>query len=160
VSEAAPTPTAVALLWYEDLAVGSSWVSGRRTVTEADVVAFAGVSGDFNPLHVDEVAASAGPFGRRVVHGALVFSMATGLRQQMGIFNGSLKALMEIRSWRFTAPVFIGDTIAAVTTVVSMKETQRPGQGVVVQRVDVVNQDGATVQTGEFVSLVLKRPGG
>lgn len=158
MSDGAPTPTVLGRLWYEDLAVGSSWVSSRRTVTEADVVTFAGVSGDFNPLHVDEVAAAAGPFGRRLVHGALVLSMATGLRQQMGIFNGSLKALLEIRSWRFTAPVFIGDTIAAVTTIESMKETKRPGQGVVVQRVEVVNQDGDVVQAGELVSLVLGRP--
>lgn len=157
---AAPAPSDLGRLWYDDLAVGDAWTSARRTVTEADVTTFAGVSGDFNPLHVDEVFATEGPFGQRLVHGALVFAIATGLRQQMGIFAGSMKALLELRSWRFQRPVFIGDTVAAVTTIASMKESSNGTQGVVVQRVDVVNQDGETVQSGEMVSLIRRRPGG
>jgi acyl dehydratase len=145
--------------YFDDMPVGTRWVSGRRTITESDVASFAGLSGDFNPLHVDELAAAEGPFGRRVAHGALVLSMATGLRQQMGVFHGSIRAFLELRSWKFLAPVFAGDTIAAVTTVVSARETSKPDQGVVVQRVDVVNQDGTVVQSGEFVSLIGRRPG-
>jgi acyl dehydratase len=155
-----PEPDATGRLYYEDMTVGTRWVSPRRTVTEADVSAFAGLSGDFNPLHVDEVAAQAGAFGRRVAHGALVLSIATGLRQQMPIFRGSLRALLELRSWRFLAPVFMGDTIVTVNTVESSRETSNPKQGIVVQRVDIVNQRGETVQSGELVSLVSRRPGG
>jgi 3-hydroxybutyryl-CoA dehydratase len=154
----APEPTILGRRWFDELKVGESWTSARRTLTEADVVAFAGVSGDFNPLHLDQVFAEAGPFGRRVVHGALVLSVATGLRQQLGVFNGSLKALLELRSWRFHAPVFIGDTVAAVTTIESLRETSTPGQGIVVQRVEVVNQDDLAVQSGELVSMMLSRP--
>jgi acyl dehydratase len=159
VPATAPEPDAVGRLYFEDMTEGTRWVSPRRTITEGDVSTFAGLSGDFNPLHVDEVYAESGPFGRRVAHGALVFSIATGLRQQMPIFRGSLRALLELRSWRFLAPVHLGDTVTVVTTVASARETSRPDQGIVVQQIDVVNQRGETVQSGEMVSLVTRRGG-
>jgi acyl dehydratase len=152
----APEPDATGRLYFEDMPVGTRWVSPRRTITEADVSSFAGLSGDFNPLHVDSVFAERGPFGRRVAHGALVFSIATGLRQQMPVFRGSLRAMLELRSWRFLAPVHIGDTLAVITTVASARETSKPDQGLVVQQVDVVNQRGEAVQAGEMVSLVAR----
>lgn len=151
-------PDALARCYFEDMPVGTRWVSQRRTLTEADVVAFAGVSGDFNPLHTDETFAAAGPFGRRVVHGLLVLAVATGLRQQMGVFFGVVRAFAEIRTWSFKRPVFMGDTVTVVTTVVEARPTSKPGQGVVDQRVDVVNQDGEIVQTGVFVTLIATRP--
>jgi acyl dehydratase len=156
-SAGAPEPDSTGRLYFEDMTVGSRWVSPRRTVTEADVSSFAGLSGDFNPLHVDGVFAEAGPFGARVAHGALVFSIATGLRQQMPIFRGSLRALLELRSWRFLAPVHLGDTVSVITSVLSTRETSRPDQGIVVQELDVVNQRGESVQSGEMVSLVARR---
>ena len=152
-----PEPDAIGRLYFEDMPVGVSWVSPRRTITEADVVAFAGVSGDFNPLHVDQVFAERLTYGARIAHGNLVLAVASGLRQQMPIFRGSLRALLEYRSWKFLAPVFFGDTIVVVTTVIEARETKRPDQGVVVQQVDVVNQDGETVQSGELVSLVARK---
>jgi acyl dehydratase len=152
-----PEPDAFGRLYFEDMEVGASWVSPRRTITEADVSAFAGLSGDFNPLHVDAVFAAEGAFGRRVAHGALVLSVATGLRQQMPIFRGSMRALLELRSWRFLRPVFFGDTVAVVSTVESARETSKPNQGIVVQRIEVVNQEGEPVQVGEMVSLVARR---
>jgi acyl dehydratase len=155
-----PEPDALGRLYYEDMPVGASWVSPRRTITEADVVAFAGVSGDFNPLHVDQVFAEKLTYGARIAHGNLVLAVASGLRQQMPIFRGSLRALLEYRSWKFQAPVFFGDTIVVVTTVIEARETKRPDQGVVIQRVDVVNQDNETVQTGELVSLVARKEAG
>jgi acyl dehydratase len=153
----APEPDSIGRLYFEDMPVGASWVSPRRTIGEAEVSAFAGISGDFNPLHVDQVFAEQGGFGRRIAHGTLVLAVASGLRQQMPIFRGSLRALLEFRSWKFLAPVFFGDTVAVITTVESARETSRPDQGVVVQRVDVVNQDGKTVQSGELVSLIARR---
>jgi len=145
-------------LYLDDLSEGMQFRSPRRTVTESDLMTFAGVSGDFNPLHIDEPFAREHGFGRRVVHGALVLSMATGLRQQMGTFNGSMRAMLELRSWKFRAPVFVGDTIGTETTVLEVRSTSDPSRGVVVQRVDVVNQDGELVQTGELVSLIASRP--
>jgi acyl dehydratase len=151
-------PDAVARCYFEDMTLGRQWVTQSRTITEADVVAFAGLSGDFNPLHVDETFAAAGPFGRRVVHGLLVLSVATGLRQQSGVFAGVVRAFAEVRKWTFQRPVFIGDTVTVVTTVLSTRETSRPGQGVVEQRVDVVNQNGEIVQSGIFVTIIAGRP--
>jgi acyl dehydratase len=144
-------------LYFDDLAVGDRFVSARRTITEADIVGFAGLSGDFNPLHTDAVFAAEATFGARVAHGALILSVATGLRQQSGLWAGTLKALLEIRSWRFQAPVFPGDTIAAVTIISELRPTASAGQGVVVQRVEVVNQDERVVQAGELVGLVRTR---
>ncbi len=152
-----PEPDAFGRLYFEDMEVGRSWVSPRRTIGEGDVSAFAGLSGDFNPLHVDEVFAAESAFGKRLVHGALVFAIATGLRQQMPIFRGSMRAMLELRGWKFQRPVFIGDTVVVVTTVAEARETSKPDQGVVVQRVDVVNQEGETVQSGELVSLMTRR---
>ncbi|MBV9337060.1 MAG: MaoC family dehydratase N-terminal domain-containing protein, partial [Solirubrobacterales bacterium] len=118
---------------------------------------FAGVSGDFNPLHTDEVFAADTPYGGRIAHGALVLAIATGLRQQMGLFNRTLRGLLEIRSWPFLAPVRAGDTVEAVTTITELRPTRKSDRGVVVQRVDVNNHQGETVQSGELVTLVQVR---
>lgn len=139
---------------YEDLTVGLRWSCGRRTVTEADVAAFAGVSGDFNPIHVDAVHAAETPFGERIAHGALVLSIATGLRQQHGAFRGTLKAWAGIREWRFLAPVLIGDTVEVACEIVERRATRDPTAGLVIQRVDVSNQRGELVAGGELVTLV------
>lgn len=145
-------------LYYEDLTVGRRFETPRRTVTEADLVRFAGVSGDFNPLHMDEEFAKTTPFGRRVAHGTLVLAISQGLRQSTGDFHGTLMALLEIRSWRFLAPVHIGDTVGATTEISEMRETSRSDRGLVVQRVRVTNHHGEVVQEGELVSLVRRRP--
>jgi acyl dehydratase len=144
-------------LFYEDVDVGMRFESPARTITEADLVNFAGVSGDFNPLHTDEEFARGTPFGRRVAHGMLALSAVTGLRQRMGIFEGTLLAFLEIRSWRFAGPVFPGDTIRAVNEVAERRETSRPDRGVIVQRITVLNQRDETVQEGEFVTMLRRR---
>ena len=90
-------------LHFEDVEVGFRFETPRRTITEADLVAFAGVSGDFNPLHTDAVFAAQTIYGERIAHGALIVSLATGLRQRAGLFDGTLMGLLEIRSWRFIA---------------------------------------------------------
>jgi acyl dehydratase len=144
-------------LTYEDLAVGFRFETARRTVTEADITAFCGVSGDFNPLHTDAVFAAGTAYGERIAHGALVLSLATGLRQRLGLFDGTLLGLLEIRTWKFLAPVRIGDTIRVANEVTEMRETSNPRRGVVVQRVEVINQHDDVVQSGEFVLMVARR---
>lgn len=146
-------------LHFEDLAVGMHFDTPGRTITEADLVNFAGVSGDYNRLHTDEEFARTTLFGRRVAHGTLVLSLTAGLRQRTGVFEGTLLALLEIRSWRFLKPVFIGDTMRVTTTIQDLRETSNTERGVVVQRIDVVNQRGETVQQGELVSLIRRRAG-
>ena len=144
-------------LHFDDLAVGMRWVSARRTVTEADIAAFAGVSGDFNPIHVDAEYASGTVFGGRVAHGGLVLAIATGLRQQQGTFRGTLKAWLGMREWHFTAPVRIGDTVHVITEVTELRDTKDPLAGLAIQRVEVRNQRDETVAKGEFVTLMHRR---
>jgi acyl dehydratase len=144
-------------LHYEDLDVGQRWLTGARTVTEADIVAFAGLSGDFNPIHVDAEHAATTRFGERIAHGALVLAIATGLRQQQGVFRGTLKAWLGMREWRFQAPVRIGDTIQVVAEIKERRETKDPAAGLVVQAVEVHNQRDEVVASGEFVTLMARR---
>ena len=143
-------------LTFEEVEVGMRFETPARTIVEADLANFAGVSGDFNPLHTDAVFAVETPYGRPIAHGALVLAVVTGLRQRMGVFDGTLLGFLEIRSWKFKAPVFPGDTIRAVNEVAELRATSNPGRGVMVQRIEVLNQRDEVVQEGEFVAL-LKR---
>ena len=129
----------------------------RRTITEADLVNFAGVSGDFNPLHMDAEFAKESLFGQRVAHGILVLGIATGLRQGIGLFDGTLMGLLELRDWRFLAPVFIGDTVRVETEVVDLRPTSKPDRGVMTQRISVLKQDDTLVQQGELVALLRRK---
>jgi len=144
-------------LYFEDVEVGMRFESPSRTITEADLVNFAGVSGDYNPLHTDETFAATTPYGRRIAHGMLALSVVTGLRQRMGVFDGTILAFLEIRSWRFRRPVFPGDTIRAVTSVAELRETSKEDRGVMIQGIEVLNQDDEVVQDGEFVTLLRRR---
>jgi acyl dehydratase len=144
-------------LYFEDVEVGFRFETPSRTVTEADLVAFTGISGDFNPLHTDALFAARSIYGERIAHGALVLAIATGLRQRVGLFDGTLMGLLEIRSWRFLAPVLIGDTIHAVNEVIELRATSKPDRGVMVQRVEVVKQDGTVAARGELVALLRRR---
>jgi acyl dehydratase len=145
-------------LYFEDVEVGFRFETPSRTVTETDLVNFAGVSGDFNPLHTDERFAANTIYGGRIAHGALVLALATGLRQRAGLFDGTLMGLLEIRTWRFRAPVRIGDTIRVVNEILELRETSKPDRGVMLQRVEVSNQDSEVVAAGEFVMLLRRRP--
>jgi Acyl dehydratase len=147
-------------LYFEDFQVGQRFTTPARTVTEADIVHFAGISGDYNPIHTDAEFARSTPFGTRIAHGLLVLSMLTGLRQRSGHFEGTIIAWLEIKNYRFLKPVFIGDTIQGETEILEKRETSRPDRGVLVQRVRVVNQRGEVVQEGEFVTMVKRREGG
>lgn len=147
----------MAPLYFEDVEVGFRFETSSRTVTEADLVAFAGVSGDFNPLHTDAAFAAGTIYGERIAHGALVLALATGLRQRVGLFDGTLLGLLEIRGWRFKAPVRIGDTIRVRNEVTELRPASKSDRGVMVQRVEVVNQGDEVVNDGEFVMLLKRR---
>ncbi|MCX6398357.1 MAG: MaoC/PaaZ C-terminal domain-containing protein [Propionibacteriales bacterium] len=146
-------------LWFEDLSTGSVWTSTGRTLTEADVVAFCGVSGDFHPLHVDAEYAARSRFGARLVHGALVLSIATGQRGQLPFVGEAFVAFVEIRKWAMRRPVHIGDTVRTRTTVEEARATSDGVRGIVVQRVEVLNQHDEVVHDGEMVNVVRTRPG-
>ena len=143
-------------LWFEDLTPGFSILSPRRTVTEADIAAFAGLSGDFNPLHVDETTAQRTPFRGRIAHGLLVQSIACGLVNQTGAFHGTIAALQEM-GIRYTAPVRAGDTIGVRLTVRDREQDPHPKRGWVLFDALVTNQDGVAVIEGDWRTLHLRR---
>ncbi len=131
-------------LYFDDFALEAVNTSRTRTVTEADIVNFAGISGDFVELHMSETYAAKGPFGRRIAHGMLVFTMAVGLGVQLNQIQDTVIAFYGVDRLRFTAPVFIGDTIHVVAKVIS-KQVKEPGRGVVTFESSVLNQNGELV---------------
>jgi acyl dehydratase len=144
------------LIWtFDDLVVGDEWESPRRTVTETDVVLFAGLSGDFNPLHVDHSSSKTGPFGRPVAHGLLGMAIASGLLSQTARID--TLAFLAILEWRFIRPIAFGDTIHAVSRVASLEPHANGRRGVVTWQRRVVNQDGLLVQEGRTQTLVRAR---
>ena len=142
--------------WYfEDFTPGAVIPTVRRTVTEADVMAFAGISGDYNVLHTDRVFAAETQFGEPIAHGLLGLAIVSGLMHQTGVINGTIIGFLGL-TWRFTAPVKFSDTIAAEMRVRAVKETSKPDRGVVTLAFSVTNQRGERVQDGEF-TLMMKR---
>ena len=141
---------------YDDIIIGSKIYTASRTVTETDIINFAGLSGDYNPLHTNvEYAKNEGPFGGIIAHGALTFVISTGLMNQVGPFEGTLIGFAGI-NLKFTAPVYPGDTLTCIMTPVSKRETSKPDKGLVVAQVDVINQNGVKVIDQEW-TMVIKR---
>ena len=141
--------------YFEDLQVGDVHTTRGRTITEADVVNFAGISGDFFELHMNEEFAKNTPFGQRIVHGALVFSISTGLMVQMNLLTDSLIAFYGIEKLRFAKPVFIGDTVHVVKKVAETLE-RGAERGVVTFSTTVFNQKNEQVLVYSD-KLVVKR---
>ncbi len=144
-------------LYYEDLAPGTAYVSRVRVLTRADVREFADLSGDRNPIHLDDDAARAAGFEAAVAHGVLGLAVASGLASELEITRGTLIALTGI-SWRFRAPVHADDRVVLHLSVASRRATTRPDRGLVTLAAELRNQDGVVVQEGEFVELVRRRP--
>ncbi|MBN1642399.1 MAG: MaoC family dehydratase N-terminal domain-containing protein [Anaerolineae bacterium] len=142
---------------FESFAVGQAFTTAGRTITEAEIVAFAGLSGDYNPLHTDATYAAQGPYGRRVAHGLLILSVATGLVARLGWFERSVLAFRELRC-KFRKPVFAGDTVRVRIEVVRTRVLARVEAGMVELDVRVSNQDDELVLSSEW--SVLMRSGG
>ncbi len=144
-------------LYFEEFAVGHSSTSRTRTITEADIVNFAGLSGDFVELHMSESYAAKGPFGKRIAHGALIFSISTGLSVQLDQITDTVIAFYGVDKLRFTHPVFIGDTVHVVKKVIA-KEPKGEDRGVVTFETTVVNQNNETVIVYYDKVLLKARP--
>ena len=139
---------------FEEFRVGRQVVSPERTITEADARDFASLTGDDHPLHVDTEYASTTEFGERIAHGLLGLSVAFGLLRRAGVIGTSLLALLEVRAWRFLAPLRLGDTVRGVMVVRAARPSRsRPDRGVVTVSVTLERGDGATAQIGELVLL-------
>ncbi len=144
--------------FFEDLTVGETFESPGRTVTEADVMTFAGLSGDYNVLHTDEEYMKGTPFGTRIAHGLLGLAMQSGLGSRAITPAVSTAAFLGLKEWNFKKPIFFGDTIKVRITVEDKRETSKPGRGIVHWRREVMNQKGEVVQEGLTLTLVNCRP--
>jgi acyl dehydratase len=143
--------------YWDEFREGETFTTAARTVTEAAVDAFAGLSGDFNPLHTDEEAARQTPMKGRIAHGMLVLSVATGLANQLGLFEGTTLALLGMDRLKWTAPVRPGDTIHVALAIRQKKESSKPDRGVLVTEATVVNQRGEPVMTAEWTTLMARK---
>jgi oxepin-CoA hydrolase/3-oxo-5,6-dehydrosuberyl-CoA semialdehyde dehydrogenase len=145
---------------FEDLQIGDSLLTHRRTVSEADIVAFGGLSGDYFYMHFDEIAAKESPFGKRIAHGYFVLSAAAGLFVSPA--PGPVLANYGLDTLRFIKPVGIGDTIRARLTCKRKVDRRKRdangvGQGVVAWDVEVTNQNDELVASYDILTLVSKR---
>lgn len=145
---------------YDDLFEGMRFRSPGRTITDADVVSFAGLTGDYSELHTSDVYAKSSQFGRRVAHGMLGLAYAHGLMwARTGELRETAVAFLGISDWKFVGPIFIGDTIFVNYTLAELRDSKsRPNQAIATFDVEVVNQDGSAVQRGRKALLVSKTP--
>jgi acyl dehydratase len=142
-------------LYFEDITEGMSVRSPGRTITEADIVLFSALSGDWNQLHTDAEYAKSTPFGERIAHGLLGLAVASGLASRLGFLEGTVEAFLSL-DWKFKAPIRIGDTVHLEASVARKREMPGLG-GVVVFDVTLLNQKGEVVQKGQWTVLVKKK---
>ena len=145
--------------YFEQFEIGQTLVTTARTITETDIVNFAGMTGDFNQIHTDAEFAATDTFGQRVAHGLLVQSIATGLAVQSGIIEGTVLAFREL-SAKFSLPVFIGDTVHVALAITEKKALPRLGGGNITMKYAVYNQHGKAVQRGDWIMLIKSQMNG
>jgi acyl dehydratase len=144
--------------WFEEIEVGEESESPGRTVTEADIVIFAGLSGDYNILHTDAEFMKASTFGERIAHGLLGLAIQSGLFTRAGVPYATLGA--GTLRWKFKGPIKIGDTIRVRAKVTAKKETDQADRGIVSVERQILNQRDEVVQEGETDLVVERRPAG
>jgi len=136
------------------LQIGQTITTAGRTVGESDINLFAGLVGDFTPIHMDEEFAKASPHGGRIAHGPLTMATAIGLATQKDLFGERVLGLVNL-SWDFSGAVRIGDTIRARVTVTSVKPSSKPGRGLATYELEVFNQSSLVIQRGRMLVVVL-----
>lgn len=149
-------PTPPTGLYFEDHTPGHVLTTRGRTITETDLVQFAGLTGDYNPMHTDAEYMKHTPFGQRIAHGMLSLSYAVGQAYQLGFMEGRVLAFRGLEM-KFSLPVFIGDTLHVELVVSDKKEAPRMGGGLVTFEVKIINQAGKTVQSGSWIVLIVSR---
>jgi len=145
-------------MYFEEFQVGQHIISTSRTVTESDVVTFAGLSGDYNQIHTDAEYSKKTPFGQRVAHGLLGIAIASGLAMRTGVLEGTTLAFREINEWKFSKPIFIGDTVHVDLDVKEIKALPRLGGGLVIIELSVKNQHSEVTMKGLWTVLVASKP--
>lgn len=145
-------------MWFEEFEVGQQIVTAGRTITEGDIVTFAGLSGDYNQIHTNAEFATQTPFGKRVAHGLLGLAVASGLAMRTGILEGTVIAFREIGNWKFTLPVYIGDTIHADLNIIETKPIPRLGGGSITIEIALKNQRNEVTMKGTWTVIVASKP--
>jgi acyl dehydratase len=145
-------------MWFEEFIVGQHIITSGRTITESDIVSFAGLSGDYNQIHTDAEFSLKTPYGKRVAHGILILSIASGLAMRTGVLEGTVIAFREINNWKFSVPVFIGDTIYTELNILEVKPIPRLGGGSLVIELSVKNQHNEVTMKGSWTVLVASKP--
>ena len=151
-----PMPTSHGL-YFEEFVEGAEVTSPARTITESDVYLFAGLTGDYNPLHTDAEYAKGTLFGQRIAHGLLGLSIASGLGWRIGFLEGTTEAFLDLE-WKFSKPILIGDTIRIRVKIAEKRLMRRLGGGVVTLDVHMINQHGDIVQKGIWRLLMRSKP--
>ena len=144
--------------YFEEFETGMTFLSPGRTVTDSDIVNFAGLSGDYTQIHTNVEFSKSTPVGQRVAHGILGLSIASGLATRTGVLEGTVIAFREIREWKFIKTVFIGDTVRVSMHVLETKELRRMGGGLVNIELRLLNQNDETVMKGIWKVLMASRP--
>ena len=143
--------------YYEDLGVGEEYESPGRTITEADIVNFSAISGDWSPVHCDEEYCQRTPYKTRIAHGLLGLAVVEGLKQRIPAFADVRYMASLYWNYKFTGPILIGDTIRIRVKIASKRETKQPDREIVVEYITMVNQRGEVVQEGEHGLMALRK---
>lgn len=144
-------------MYFEDYEVGTTMVTRGRTITEADIVSFGSLTGDFNPMHMDAEYMKSHMLGQRVAHGMLTLSYAVGQAYQLGFMERTVLAFRGLEM-KFSQPVYIGDTVHVELKVSEKQAAERLGGGMITLDVKIINQKGTAVQKGTWTVLVASRP--
>jgi acyl dehydratase len=146
-------------MWFEDFEPEQKRLSPGRTITESDLMAFAGLTGDYSQVHTDEEFCKKTEFGTRIGHGLLGLSIAQGLMWRTNYTQGTGVASLGWDKWVFKAPIMIGDTLRVRWHLREKRESaSKPGMGIITEAVELTNQHGAVVQSGEHITLIRRRP--
>lgn len=144
--------------FYEELEVGDEFTTPARTVTEADILMYAGLTGDYNPVHTDaEWCRENNIYKQRIGHGLLGLAYADGLIFRLGLFDGTGLASLNW-NWDFKGPILIGDTIRAATRITMKRETKKPGRGIINEHVTLMNQRGEVIGEGDHLNMIARLP--
>jgi len=142
--------------YFDEFSVGQTFTTPARTITNADIINFCGVTGDFNPVHTDDEFAKAGPFGERIAHGPMMVGMTFGLLSRINLFDGTIIALRNI-DWSFNAPIRIGDTVHVVAKVKQCKAgTTHTDRGFAEFELEILNQNNECVQKGTAGVILMR----
>ena len=144
--------------YFEEFKEGEFFITPRRTLTESDIISYAGLTGDYNPIHTDEIFASTTLFGGRIAHGPMMVGMAFGLLSRLDLIDGTVLALKGI-DWMFEAPLRAGDTVYVRAQVIEARASNHHlDRGIVRMRIEILDQRDQICQTGVAVVIMMRKP--